>query len=39
MTNDKKESKLDPRLALKFSDPAIDTFVPSFKFKDEVGTF
>ena len=38
MTDDKKESKLVPKLDLNFTDYAIDTFVPSFVTKDEVGT-
>ena len=39
MTNDKKESKLGRELTLKCSDYAIDTFVPSFEFEDEKGTY
>jgi len=39
MTDDKKESKLVPRLDLNFTDYAIDTFVPSFEFEDERGTY
>ena len=39
MTDDNKESKLVPKLALKFSDYTIDTFIPSFESKDEKGTF
>ena len=38
MTDDNNESKLVPKLALKFSDYAIDAFVPIFEFKDEKGT-
>ena len=39
MTTNEKESKLVPKLALKFSDYTIDTFVPSFEFEDEKGTY
>ena len=39
MTNDNNESKLVPKLDLKFTDYTIDTFVPSFEFEDEGGTF
>ena len=39
MTDEHNESKLVPKLALKFSDYAIDTFVPIFEFKDEQGTY
>ena len=39
MINNEKESKLVPKLALKFSDYAIDAFVPIFEFKDEKGTY
>jgi len=39
MTTNEKERKLDPKLALKFSDYTIDTFIPSFESKDEKGTF
>jgi len=39
MTDDNNESKLVPKLALKFSDYAIDAFVPIFEFKDEKGTY
>ena len=39
MTTNEKESKLVPKLDLNFTDYAIDTFVPSFEFKDEGGTF
>ena len=39
MTDDKKESKLVPKLDLNFTDYAIDAFVPIFEFKDEKGTY
>ena len=39
MTNDNNESKLPNRLEVKFTNYSIDTFVPSFEFKDEGGTF
>ena len=39
MTDDKKESRLGPKLDLNFTDYAIDTFVPSFEFEDEGGTY
>ena len=39
MTDDNKESKLVPKLDLNFTDYAIDTFVPSFEFEDEGGTY
>ena len=39
MTTNEKESKLVPKLDLKFSDYTIDTFVPSFEFEDEGGTY
>jgi len=39
MTTNEKESKLVPKLALNFTDYAIDTFVPSFEFEDEGGTY
>ena len=38
MTTNEKESKLVRGLAVKCSDYAIDTFVPPFVTKDEVGT-
>lgn len=39
MTTNEKESKLVPKLDLNFTDYAIDTFVPSFEFEDEGGTY
>ena len=38
MTDDNNKSKLVHGLAVKCSDYAIDTFVPPFVAKDEVGT-
>ena len=39
MATNEKESKLAHGLTLKCSDYAIDTFVPSFEFEDEKGTY
>ena len=39
MTDDNNKSKLVHGLAVKCSDYAIDTFVPSFEFEDEKGTY